>query len=165
MKKLIFIRHGRAEEPTPLLSDFERSLTLKGKNISQMMAVKLKDKEKDLGVMISSPAFRSLETALIFAREFGNDPEKIIIRSNLYFKLNLNTLSVILGEISEDVNIISLFGHNPSFTEIPDRLSKGGCDFIPKSGIVCLSFKATTWPAVMHEKGKREYFLKPEKVL
>ena len=125
----------------------------------------IKNKEKDLGVIISSPAFRALETALIFAREFGNDSEKIIIRSNLYFKLNLNTLSDILTVINEDVNIITLFGHNPSFTEIPDRMSKGGCDFMPKSGIVCLTFKSNTWPGVMHEKGKQEYYLKPEKVL
>jgi len=165
MKKLIFVRHGRAEESSPLLSDFERSLTMKGKTVTQIMALKMKDKEKDLGVIISSPAFRALETAIIFAREFEIDPEEIIMRSNIYFKLNLNTLSVILSEISDDINTITLFGHNPSFTEIPDRLSKSGCDFLPKSSVVCLSFKSASWQGVMHEKGKQEYFLKPDKSL
>jgi len=165
MKKLIFVRHGRAEDQTPLLSDFERSLTMKGKAITQAMALKLKERENDPGVIFSSPAFRALETAIIFAREFGNDPEKIILKSNIYFKLNLNTLSLILSEVSDDINIVTLFGHNPSFTEIPDRLSKNGCDFLPKSSVVCLSFKSETWKGVLHEKGKQEYFLKPDKAL
>ena len=40
MKKLIFVRHGKAEEESGI-SDFERSLTLKGKVISGLMALKL----------------------------------------------------------------------------------------------------------------------------
>jgi phosphohistidine phosphatase SixA len=34
MKRLIFVRHGKAEDGSPEISDFERSLTLKGKVIS-----------------------------------------------------------------------------------------------------------------------------------
>jgi phosphohistidine phosphatase len=165
MKKLIFVRHGRAEEPTSTLPDFERSLTPKGKNISLQMAVSLKEREKNPGVYISSPAFRALETALIFAREFELDPEKIIIKSNLYFKINLNSFAKILEEIGDEVDTIIMFGHNPSFTVIPDRLSRDGCDFMPKSGVVCLSFKTNSWTGIIHEKGKMEYSLKPDKTL
>ncbi len=75
MKKLIFVRHGRAEEPTSMIPDFERSLTTKGKNISEQMAAILKTKEKDPGVFITSPAFRALETALVFARVFEINPD------------------------------------------------------------------------------------------
>ena len=31
MKKLIFVRHGKAEDDSPEISDFERSLVSKGK--------------------------------------------------------------------------------------------------------------------------------------
>ena len=165
MKKLIFVRHGRAEEPTSLISDFERSLTIKGKNISAQMALILKEKEKDPGVIISSPAFRALETALIFARIFGTDPEKIVLKSILYHRATLNAFAEIVENVSDGFNTIIFFGHNPSFTEIPDRLSKDGCDFLPKSGIVGLSFKKDTWEGIVREKGKIEYFLKPEKTL
>lgn len=165
MKKIIFVRHGRAEEPAPSMTDFERSLTPKGKAISRQMAKIVREKEDDPGLFISSPAFRAIETALIFADEFGEDPGKIIIRSNLYFKINLTSFALMLEEIGEDTDKIILFGHNPAFTEIPDRLSHSGCDFMPKSGVVCLSFKSATWKGAMHEKGKKEYFLKPEKTI
>ena len=35
MKKLIFIRHGKAEDQAADISDFERSLTLRGKSQSR----------------------------------------------------------------------------------------------------------------------------------
>ncbi len=163
MKNIIFVRHGRAEEPSSAISDFERSLTTKGKNISEQMALILKEKEKDPALIITSPAFRAYETALIFARVLDSDPDKIIIKNNLYSRATLNSFAEIVEKISDDINLIILFGHNPSFTEIPDRLSRDGCDFIPKSGIVCLSFKTDTWKGIVREKGKIKYFLKPEK--
>lgn len=165
MKKLIFIRHGKAEDPVPEITDFERSLTLKGKIVSKLMAVKLREKENSPGIMMTSPAFRALETAFIFAQEFGVDPEKIIIKSNLYFKMNLHFLQGFLSLMSEDDDTITLFGHNPSFTEIAGSLCKGGCDFIPKSGIIGISFNKRSWSEIKHNTGKMEYFLKPEKAL
>ena len=42
MKRLILIRHGKAEDGTSEISDFERSLTEKGKVIAHHMALRLK---------------------------------------------------------------------------------------------------------------------------
>jgi len=163
MKKLIFVRHGRAEEATSSFSDFERSLTTRGKVVSEEMAVILSGNEKKPDLFISSPAFRALETAMIFARVYGTDTEEVILKSSLYNRVTLKSLAEIIENIPGDAGSIILFGHNPSFTEIPDRLSKNGCDFLPKSVIVCLSFKTETWKGLVREKGKMEYFLKPEK--
>jgi phosphohistidine phosphatase len=165
MKKLIFVRHGRAEDQGESIPDFERSLTTRGKLVSEQMAVLLKEKTEDPGFFITSPAFRAYETALVFARIFRKEPDSVLLRNNLYSRASFRYLAEMLEEIPEEVNSVILFGHNPSFTEIPDRLSKDGCDFLPKSAVVCLSFKADSWKEVMREKGRIEYFLKPEKSL
>lgn len=165
MKKLIFVRHGRAEEPEEGISDFERSLTGKGKIISAQMATLLRQKEDDKCIFISSPAFRAYETALIFMYVFQEEADNIIIKNTLYSRTSLKTFANILEELSEDFETAIFFGHNPAFTEIADRMSKEGCDFLPKSGIVCLSFKKDKWSDLIHERGKIEYFLKPEKNL
>jgi phosphohistidine phosphatase len=165
MKKIIFVRHGRAEDQTPDLPDFERSLTLKGKNISRLMAGKLKEKEINLGLLITSPAFRSIETALIFAGAYGIEAEKIMINSSLYFKTDINSFVDILKPVSEDIDTITLFGHNPSFTELANSYCKEGCDVVPKSGIVCLSFGIRTWSEIKPNTGQLDLFLKPKKVL
>jgi phosphohistidine phosphatase len=165
MKKLIFVRHGRAEEPSSMFPDFERSLTTKGKNISEQMAHILKGKERDQALFISSPAFRAYETALVFARVLGSDPDKVILKNDLYSRATLKSFAEIVEVLSDKYSSAIFFGHNPSLTEIPDRLSKNGCDFLPKSGIVCLSFKTDTWRGIVREKGTIEYFLKPDKTL
>jgi phosphohistidine phosphatase len=165
MKKLIFVRHGKAEDGSSETSDFERSLTLKGKSISRLMAHKLREKDKSPGVIVSSPAFRALETALIFAVEFGTKADDIILNNNIYNKMSLHNLSEILSIINEDAELVTLFGHNPAFTEIANSLSMEGCDSIPKSGIVCISFNIMTWSEIGPNKGKTEYFLKPDDIL
>jgi phosphohistidine phosphatase len=163
MKRLIFVRHGKAEDESHGISDFERSLTLKGKVVSRMMALKLGEKEKSPGIFITSPAFRALETAIIFAGELGINSDEIILKSSIYNKMSLKNLSAILSGINEETDTVTLFGHNPSFSEIANSLSNDGCDYIPKTGIICISFKIKTWSELSHNKGKTEYFLKPEK--
>ena len=163
MKKLIFVRHGKAEDDSPEISDFERSLTLKGKMISRLMAQRLKVKEKSPGILVSSPAFRALETALIFAGEYGIKPENLIMENDIYHELTLDNLSDIISDLSEETETITLFGHNPSFSDIANSLCKEGCDYIPKSGIVCISFSIATWSEIKRNSGKLLYFLKPEK--
>ena len=165
MKRLIFVRHGKAEEPAAGISDYERSLTLKGKIISRLMGKKLRQLEKSPVTIITSPAFRAIETALIFAMEFGVEPDKIIVDSNLYYKMNLRYLPEILSAAGEKSDTVMLFGHNPSFTEIANSLCSEGCDFMSKSSAVCISFDIRTWPEIRHKSGKQELYLKPEKDL
>src|SRR4030042_152884 len=163
MKKLIFIRHGRAEDQTSGITDFERSLTVKGKIIARHRAKRFRAKETDPGVIITSPAFRALETAYIFAGEFGIKPEEIRIESNIYFKTGIKHLFEMLSSVGDEIDTVTLFGHNPSFTEMPDRLCKTGCEFLTKTSAVCISFPIRTWSELKPDSGKQEYFLKPEK--
>ncbi len=165
MKKLIFVRHGKAEDETSGISDFERSLTVKGKVVSGIMAKRLAEKEKSPGIIVTSPAFRALETALIFANEFGISPDKIVLKSDIYFKLNLKSLKTILAGINNNQHIVTFFGHNPSFTEIAGSLSSQRSEFIPKSGIVCISFNVKSWSDIDSNTGNMDYFLNPEKGL
>jgi phosphohistidine phosphatase len=165
MKKIVFVRHGRAEDASPDITDFERSLTIKGKVISKKMAQYYKEREADAGLFYSSPAFRALETAMIFAREFDRDMESIIMVSDLYYRANLNTLLKILQKVNDEIKIITLFGHNPAFTEMPDRLCRDGCEFMTKTSIACISFSTKTWDGIKPDTGKLEYFIKPEKAL
>ena len=147
MKKIIFVRHGRAEDPSAELTDFERSLTTKGKVISRQMARRFREKESDAGLIITSPAFRALETAFVFASAYLSKPFKD------------TELFEIIGRLDDHTNTITLFGHNPAFTEMPDRLSKSGCEFLTKTSVVCVSFKTDSWSGVKLDSGKEEYFL------
>lgn len=162
---MIFVRHGKAEDESPEISDFERSLTLKGKVISRLMAQKLQERIKHPGAILTSPAFRALETALIFAGAYEIDAENVIMSSNIYNKMNLQNLPSILSAVNEETEVVTFFGHNPSFTQLADNLSKEGCDFLPKSAVVCISFNIITWSDIARNTGTIEYFLKPGEIL
>ena len=129
------------------------------------MARKLGETEKSTITIITSPAFRAIETALIFAMEFAVEPEKIIVNSRLYYKMNLRYLPEILAQAGNNSNTVMMFGHNPSFTEIANSLCSEGCDSIAKSGVVCISFEVSKWPEIKQKSGKQEFYLKPEKDL
>jgi phosphohistidine phosphatase len=164
MKRLIFIRHGKAEDGSLKSIDFERSLTTKGKDVSRRMAAKLKEKIKAPGLLVTSPAFRAIETALIFASEYEINPEKIIISSDIYYRFNEKTLLNILKDVGEEVDTVTLFGHNPSFTQLSDFLSDEACYNIPKSGIISLRFNTATWSGIKPGTGKPELYYKPNQL-
>lgn len=161
MKKLILVRHGKAEDESHGITDFERSLTSGGKKISKQMARLFIDKEESPGLLISSPAFRAIETALIFAGECGTGYDKMNLDIRLYEMKDPEKVREILSERAEDVSTVTLFGHNPLFSDIANSLSKDGCDMIPKSGIVCLTFNVRSWAALKPKTGRTQYFLKP----
>jgi phosphohistidine phosphatase len=163
MKKIIFVRHGRAEDQSSEISDFERSLTTRGKVISKQMAKRFREEEINPGQFITSPAFRALETAFIFAAEFNIRYDVIMVDSDLYFKADLKHLFAILEKVGDKTDTVTLFGHNPSFTEMPDRLCTEGCEFLTKTSIACLTFPVSLWSEIKTSTGSMEYFLKPEK--
>jgi phosphohistidine phosphatase len=165
MKKLIFVRHGKAEVIPNGISDYERSLTTKGKIICRLMAQKLKELDPSPGVFVTSPAFRALESALIFAGAFGIKPEKLLLHNNIYHKMDFTFLTEMLSDMGEDVDSVTLFGHNPSFSGIADSLCREGIDTMPKTSIIGISFDISTWKELRRKTGKIVYYLKPEIVL
>jgi phosphohistidine phosphatase len=161
-KKLIFIRHGKAEELVPEISDFDRSLTTKGKHNTRLMARILKSNEKDPGLIISSPAFRAYETAMIFCREYEINPDSIKICSDLYFDLQPEDFVTFIQSQSDEHDTISLFGHNPLITAMAAFFAADEPDELPKTGIFCISFEAGSWKEIGPDSGTTEYFLKPK---
>jgi phosphohistidine phosphatase len=121
----------------------------------------MKEKERSAGVILTSPAFRAAETALIFAGVFRIPSEEILMAGDIYYKFNLQSLLGILARIKEEEESVTLFGHNPSFTELAGTLSKEGCNFMQKCAVVGISFKISTWSEINHNLGNIEYYLKP----
>ncbi|HPC99309.1 MAG TPA: histidine phosphatase family protein [Bacteroidales bacterium] len=161
MKRIIFMRHGKAEAHDTNLPDYERSLTIKGKSLSHLMAAKLKEKINNPGLLISSPAFRALETALIFAMEYDIKPESILLRSDLYFRFSEKTMMQILLSDALHYDSVVFFGHDPSFTNLANYLSREVVGNVPKSGIVCLSFDIRQWDEAGKGKGSPELIFLP----
>ena len=158
-RKLIFIRHSKAEEQLPGIPDFERSLTPKGKQNSKLMAQLLFSQREDPGRMISSPAFRALETALIFSREYGISPDEVRLNAKLYQSLEEEEFLSFIRELNDKDHTVTLFGHNPMLTEMAAWFAADEPEVLSKTGIYCLSFDVASWSEVEPESGITEYYL------
>ncbi|MFN8240939.1 MAG: histidine phosphatase family protein [Bacteroidales bacterium] len=165
MKRIIFIRHAKAEEMSSDKYDFERSLTLKGRETAHSMAKVLKEKAGGPGLIISSPAFRALETALIFARESGISPDAVRMNNLIYEHFNENTIRQLLNRLEDETDTVSFVGHNFSLTDMASWLAKDNCCEIPKCGIVSLSFNTGSWTGIHAGSGRIDLFLKPKEIL
>ena len=161
-RRLIFIRHADAEKLTSGISDFERSLTTKGKVNSKLMAQILKSQGEEPGKIISSPAFRALETALIFCREFGINAQSVELSQELYFEIEQGEFLQFVRKQNDEAHTITMFGHNPLITDMATFFSANAPEALPKTGILCASFSAGNWSEIEPKSGVTEYFLTPK---
>lgn len=158
-KKLILIRHSKAEDQLPGIPDFERSLTAKGKQNSKLMAQLLFSRREDPGRIITSPAFRALETALIFCREYGINPGEMRLDPVLYLSLEEDEFLPFIRALNDDDHTVTLFGHNPMLTEMASFFAADEPEVLSKTGIYCLSFDVASWSDVEPKSGTTEYYL------
>lgn len=161
-RKLIFIRHSKAEDQSPEIPDFERSLTVKGKVNTRLMAEILREKGEEPGRIVSSPAFRALETALIFCREYDISTADIKLSPELYFSLDREQFLKFIRSLSDRDRTVTFFGHNPLITEMAAYFAAYEPDMLPKTGICCLEFDAARWKEVEPGSGRTLYFLTPK---
>jgi phosphohistidine phosphatase len=161
-RKLIFVRHSKAEDQSPDIPDFERSLTLRGKVNTRMMAVLLRQKGEDPGQIVTSPAFRALETALIFGTEYGISPAGMRLAPELYLDLTEDQFLPFIRSLSDDDETVTFFGHNPLISEMAAYFASDEPEVLPKSGVCCLEFIAPEWKDVEPGSGMTACFLTPK---
>ena len=162
MKELLIVRHGKSDWSDEELEDVDRPLKLRGVNDVYNMAKKLANKNIIPEYVISSPANRALNTAIIFMRVLNIPYKNITISNYLYFS-PINEILKEIYKINNNVSSIMLFGHNPTFTNFANIFVKNQIDNIPTSGVVVLHFNVKKWDAIDKNNLCEEYFDFPKK--
>jgi phosphohistidine phosphatase len=153
MKTIYLVRHAKASRDKKGLKDWERSLTVDGVRRAQKVAKKLYSKKVLPKRMASSYAFRSLNTAIIFATTLRIPVSSIEIYSSLYEKKASDIINM-LKKQDDSVESLMLFGHNPSISDICNRLTRKKNKELPTSAVACIQFKATKWSDIGKFAGK-----------
>ena len=163
MKRLVIVRHAKAEEHRMGLSDFNRSLTDRGVRNASFIASTLVKKGISKGQLISSPANRALETAQIFAQEFGIDESSIIQKKSLYNFYEISEIKQLIEEEDIDSDCVFVFGHNPTLAELAYDLSGSFNDHLPTSGVIVIDFDVRSWGEIKNRQGRIALFEHPKK--
>lgn len=164
MKTLYILRHAKSSWDEVGLNDIDRPLTREGVNDSYHKAKILKSKMVSINVLITSPAFRALNTAVIIAKKIGLPLDKLIINEKIYNSGIKSILKVLKG-LNKKVSCAMLVGHNPEITELSNYFSKTKIKKIPTCGLVCIEFRS--FESMKYGKGTVKYvdFSKSKKLI
>jgi phosphohistidine phosphatase len=148
MKRLILVRHAKSSWANPGQEDIDRPLNDRGKRNAPEMARRLRGRGELPMLIVSSPARRALATARLMAEEFSIARDAIVIEDTLY-EASVDTWCRVIAALPPDVDSVLIVGHNPTLTELGNRLCPAvRIDNIPTCGVLRLDYGLKSWAAV-----------------
>lgn len=164
MKTLYLVRHAKSDQGIAGIADIDRPLNTRGYRDADTMSKALKEKKLLPDLIITSPAVRAFSTALIFCRNFNLNPDKIIIKTELYESSVKNYLQVI-KQADDRFSSIMLFGHNPIMSDLANSLSSSFTEDVPTCSVVCIKSNCKHWENIEENEGELLFYDFPKKNL
>ncbi len=109
---LYLLRHAKSDWKQQAATDFERPLSERGQADAPRMAAWLAGQTDKPAAIISSPALRAYQTAMIFAHALDIDTGNIQFDQRIY-EASPDTLLEVVSALPEPVQSVLLVGHNP----------------------------------------------------
>jgi len=147
MKILTLVRHAKSSWKDPDLADHERPLNKRGKRDAPEMGRRLAARGRRPDLIVTSPALRARRTAETIAEAVGYRVEDIVEDERLYDAGAAELLDVI-QEMDDSHRHVMLFGHNPAFTQLVNRLADEAVDNLPTCGVVRFEHAGPTWSEI-----------------
>ena len=137
MKQIYLIRHAKTNLATNSISDFDRTISKKGKNDLLHIGNRLKNLKVKPDLILSSPAKRAEKSAKILAQIIGYSESKIQYETSLYDS-SYTAYGYLLDSLDNAFSSIFIVAHNPTLTEVARRFSGAIMKNMPTSSVVCL---------------------------
>lgn len=161
MKRVFLIRHAKSSWEHANLRDIDRPLNERGKKDAPIMAKAFRKNLGTVDQLISSPANRAYTTAQVFAKEFSISSKDILIREEIY-GATIDQMLKLINSFDDSRTKICLFGHNPTFTYLAEKLADINIGNLPTCGIVGIEFEVDSWAAVSLGSGQDFYYDYPK---
>jgi phosphohistidine phosphatase len=163
MKKHLFlIRHAKSSWEDASLDDYHRPLNSRGQRDAPAMGDRLKQRGIIPDLLLTSPARRAKMTCELIARRLDYPLGAIEENEDMYMAEVSDLLSIING-LDDTWRTVFLFGHNPEFTDLANRLNGTEIDNVPTCGIIHCQFDVNSWADVTFGSGKEMFFDYPKK--
>jgi phosphohistidine phosphatase len=144
MKSLYLIRHAKSDWSNPFFSDFDRGLNKRGAKDVLLMGKALSSKGIYPDLIVSSSALRAKTTAIEIARQINYPLDLIQYEASLY-ACKVQTMISIIQDISQSVNTLFVFGHNPELTQCANMICGANIENIPTCGVAAMRLHQDNW--------------------
>lgn len=162
MKELILVRHAKSDWGGEFLKDIDRPLNERGYDDAYILSDWYKKNKALPDLILSSPATRAMNTALIFLRSLQLDLSKFQLDETIY-ESSVKTLISIIKKQNQKVQTLLLAGHNPGITDLTNMLTPDlFFDNVPTCAIISIKFDIKKWEALEPGKGKLNYYQYPK---
>ena len=160
-KKLLIVRHAKAEPDTAGERDFDRELTMTGTMQTSRMGKVLQETGFATDAMLASPAARTLATASLLAEQLGFDTRHIQTFPELY-NGSVKTWLEKINTLDEKYESVMLVGHNPHISYLAEYLTQEATGELKTCGMVLITWEGTDWAAISGGSGKWVWTKEPE---
>ena len=122
--RLMLMRHAKSDRSDASQQDFDRPLNARGRKTAPRMGKWLKKNRLAPEILISSPARRARETALLVAGKLRFPEERIIWDERIY-NASFEALLAAIRSHLEQLSTTLLVGHNPGLDDLLTYLCAG----------------------------------------
>jgi len=161
-RRLFIIRHGKSSWDHAGLEDIERPLAMRGIRNAGQMAERLLALNLVPELLLSSPASRAMNTALIMSECWGLGAEHLQIHDSLYMAY-IRDIDQVVASVSAETKNLAIFGHNPSFTEYANKFLEFPLDNLPTAGVVIVTMESENWGGIGLKDVKESYVDYPKR--
>ncbi len=161
-RRLFIIRHGKSSWENEGLDDIDRPLAERGIRNANEMAQRLIDLGLVPDLLLSSPASRALNTALIMSRIWKLGADALQIHDSLYDAF-VSEIDQVISGTPQTIQNLAIFGHNPSFTQYANQFLEEPLDNLPTAGVVIVTLDTEDWNDIRRANVKESYVDYPKR--
>lgn len=162
MKTLFVLRHAKSSWDNINLSDFERPLNKRGLKTAPQMGEMMYRKNFQPNVIISSPAKRAKQTAIL-VKESAQISGKIHYDERIYEASPYRLLQII-SDFDEKADSVMLVGHNPGLENLLKILT-GEIQAMPTAALAIIDLNIEKWNEISQKCGKLRVLIRPKEDL
>lgn len=163
MKQLTILRHAKSSWDLPEMEDIYRPLNARGVKNAYAIGDELAIRGVFPDVVITSPAVRAMNTAIIISRKLDFPLERIESNQRLYEASVADILDVI-ASVENSISHLMVVAHNPTLTMLINRMQKKPLDNLPTCGVYHLELDISSWSEIYDAKGKVQFALFPKQL-
>jgi phosphohistidine phosphatase len=162
MKQLTLVRHAKSSWKDAGLPDHDRPLNKRGKRDAPVMGERLRAAGPRPDLLLSSSAKRARSTAKAVARAIDYPVDAIALDERLYLADVEELIAVIRG-LDDHHEHVMLFGHNPGFTALANRLGATTLENLPTCGVYGVELDIERWREIGHMPGRLRLYDYPKR--
>jgi phosphohistidine phosphatase len=168
MRRLLLLRHAKAERSRPGERDHDRVLAARGRDDAPKLGAYMVRHAFMPDVVLVSTSARTRETWKLAATAFEEPP--VVRYDERIYEAGPHAILNVIKETHPGVDTLLVIGHNPGLQELATQLvAVGDSDALrrlkeefPTSALAVINFMVEDWSRLHPRAGRLEHFVTPK---